>query len=311
MSGPPDVRLTRGQIAEAIQNVLVDYETTEDNWRKNKQDVMNAIAESVNGGSGGEHGGRKGGGEEEAFGGGEREDGGHLNELQARRLVQKREREKQWKAILEHWEGVEGDFRDLDKNFELLGDTLAKARQYWQDTTCKTTQELIDRNDEIAKQGEQIEAVEKRANKIRSTQDKMNAMMNSPASVMGRVWCPAMMLGCCLTLTAILSSSIMGSLNIQMVSDSRTPAPSSEAAAASRCTAEGHRACIAVCDAADTDGNHSLSSYKACVAACGAGCSDDRESGQDSSAQPRGVTVGTIAVACVAVGAAVLPGLSV
>jgi hypothetical protein len=202
MEEDPAQQLTRGQIVEAIQNVLLDYETTEQSWLDNKQALLDQISQSV-----------KGGGEE--AGGGEAS--AAMNTMQSARLVQKREREEQWKGLLEHWEGVEGDFHDLDKNFEMLGEVLDKARQYWRDTTLKTTEALIARNDEIAKQGDEMKAVEARASKIRTKQDEMNAMMNSKAVCMGRIVCPIMMFMCCLLLTVTLITSVVARSNPAVV----------------------------------------------------------------------------------------------
>ena len=94
---------------EAIQNVLLDYEITEQNWIDNKQKVLEAITKNVLTASeeGGDH---------------------PVGDLQNQRLLQKQEREVQWQKILEHWKGIEVDFADLDKNFDLLGDVLAKSR---------------------------------------------------------------------------------------------------------------------------------------------------------------------------------------
>ena len=104
-----EVKLSRGQIVEAIQNVLLDYETTEQNWIDNKQKTLDAIARGIQASAdeGGDH---------------------PVAELQNQRLLQKQGMEKKWEELVEHWEGVEEDFNDLDKNFELLGDVLSKAR---------------------------------------------------------------------------------------------------------------------------------------------------------------------------------------
>ena len=207
MEDPPR-KLTRGQIVEAIQNVLLDYETTEQSWLDNKQALLDQISQSVKGSEAGTA--EEGGGGEAAAA---------MNVMQSARLVQKREREEQWKGLLEHWEGVEGDFHDLDKNFEMLEEVLSKARQYWRDTTLKTTEALIARNDEISKQGDERKAVEARENKIRSKQDEMNAMMDSKAVCIGRIVCPIMMFMCCLLLTITLISSVVAKSNLAAVAD--------------------------------------------------------------------------------------------
>jgi len=267
-----DTRLTRGQIVEAIQNVLLDYEITEQNWIDNKQKVLEAITKNVLTASeeGGDH---------------------PVGDLQNQRLLQKQEREVQWQKILEHWKGIEVDFADLDKNFDLLGDVLAKSRAYWADTTLKTTQELINRNDEIVEQGDKMKDIEDRASKVRKTQDKMTSMMESKSNWMGRMICPIIMCLCCCYLFASLSLGIVLRIGVQQGAwnissgngswvkdaagnywngDKNNPSPSYLSPSPSfrhpNCTSTAHIECVDACDA------HAGTNYKKCVTDCSLGC---------------------------------------
>jgi len=270
--------LSRGQILEAIQNVFLVYEITEQNWIDNKQKVLEAITRGV---------------EEMAA----QEGADHpVVELQNQRLLQKQEREHQWKNILEHWEGIEEDFVDLDKNFDLLGEVLAKARTYWEETTLKTTEALITRNDEIIEQGDKMKDIEARAGKVRTTQDRMKGMMESNGTWMGRIICPLLMGFCCcwmfasLTLGVVLRIGVQqGAWNISknesffrnqankaydeylgihpspssVLSDIPSPSPLS---IHPNCTSSVHVACVSACDV------HGGVQYKKCVKDCSAAC---------------------------------------
>ena len=61
--------------------------------------------------------------------------------------------ESQYKELLLHWRGLQDDFKDLDHGFELVDDTLKQGKLYYESTTKKTSQDLIDRNVDIEKQG--------------------------------------------------------------------------------------------------------------------------------------------------------------
>jgi hypothetical protein len=262
------VKLSRGQIVEAIQNVLLDYESTEQNWIDNKQKVLDAITKGV-----------------EESGDGNSDD--HpITQLKNQRLMQKKEREKQWEGILEHWKGVEDDFADVDQKFLLLQTVLSQNRNYWKDTTCKTTEDLISRNDEIMEQGKKMEKIEERANKVKVTQDKMNRMMNSKSQWMGRIICPILMCLCCcylfasLTLTVVLKVGVKQGLwnitdNSTFLTDyakekandiwnpTNVPSPSIHI----NCTATVHLKCVNDCDVHNNGDN-----YKKCVQDCDLGC---------------------------------------
>ena len=257
---------------EAIQNVLLDYETTEQNWIDNKQKTLDAIARGVQASTdgGGDH---------------------PVSELQNQRLLQKQGMEKKWQALVEHWEGVEDDFNDLDKNFELLGDVLSKARIFWKETTCKTTEDLIHRNDEILEQGGKMKVVEERAVKVKATQEKMTTMMESKNEYMGRMCCPILMGLCCCFLFASMTLGTVLRIGVQQgawkISRNEsffglgveagkeaykeyqqsegevTPTPSSLHI---NCTAVVHLKCVNDCDV------HSGSWFKKCVQNCDVGC---------------------------------------
>jgi hypothetical protein len=269
-----DATLSRGQIVEAIQNVLLDYETTEQNWIDNKQKVLEAITSGV---------------EESTE---EGHDDHPINELKNQRLVQKKEREQQWNGILEHWEGVEEDFVDVDQKFILLQTVLGQNRTYWKDTTCKTAEDLIARNDEILEQGEKMKKIEERATKIKTTQDRMTTMMESKSEWMGRLICPILMVLCCCYLFFSLSIGVIlrvgvkeglwnitknqsfaknayahwkeGKDDVVVPSPSLSPSPSSSIH--KNCTATNHIACVNACD------GHGDTYYRTCVQHCDAGC---------------------------------------
>ena len=256
--------LSRGQIVEAIQNVLLDYETTEQNWIDNKAKTLAAITRGV----------------EEST----EESSAHpITELKNQRLLQKKEREVQWKGILEHWEGVEEDFQDLDQNFTSLSDVLDKSRTFWKETTCKTAEDLITRNEEILEQGDKMKTIEERANKVKTTQDRMKGMMESKGEWMGRITCPLLMLFCCcylfLTMTfgIVTRLGLVGNLTLADAANATgnlynemtatdTKDGTSTKCVTKCCTAESHLACVNSCD------SHEGREYKTCVQDCDLGC---------------------------------------
>ena len=109
---------TRGQVLEAVLNIQMDFDVSKANWDKTKEDLLKKI------GSG---------------------EAGNNDVNSEAELAQIKE-EKQYKELLLHWRGLQEDFKDLDHGFELVEDTLKQGKLYYESTTKKTSQDLIDRN---------------------------------------------------------------------------------------------------------------------------------------------------------------------
>jgi len=104
-------------------NVQMDFDVSKETWDKNKTDLLQSIHDDEN-----------------------------LGETNSKtKLAQLHEVEK-YTELNSHWKGLQEDFQDLDKGFELVEDTLKQGRSYFETTTVKTMDKLVDRNIEINKQ---------------------------------------------------------------------------------------------------------------------------------------------------------------
>ena len=104
-------------------NVQMDFDVSKETWDKNKADLLQSIHEDES-----------------------------LGETNSKtKLAQMHEVEK-YTELNSHWRGLQEDFQDLDKGFELVEDTLKQGRSYFETTTVKTMDKLVDRNNEINKQ---------------------------------------------------------------------------------------------------------------------------------------------------------------
>ena len=167
---------TRGQVLEAVLNIQMDFDVSKANWDKTKEDLLKKI------GSG---------------------EAGNNDVNSEAELAQIKE-EKQYKELLLHWRGLQEDFKDLDHGFELVEDTLKQGKLYYESTTKKTSQDLIDRNVEIEKQGEHMEKILEKGDKIEKTQEGMNKCMNSQTKCLDRIYCLLFLLCLVMTLTVLL-----------------------------------------------------------------------------------------------------------
>ncbi len=167
---------SRGQVLEAVLNIQMDFDVSKATWDKNKEDLLKKIGSGEAG----------------------------TDEVNSEAQIAQIKEEKQYKELLLHWRGLQEDFKDLDHGFELVQDTLKQGKLYYETTTKKTSQDLIDRNDEIEKQGEHMEKILEKGDKIEKTQEGMNKCMNSGTKFFDRIYCLLFLLCLVMTLTVLL-----------------------------------------------------------------------------------------------------------
>lgn len=172
---------SRGQVLEAVLNVQLDYDITKTQWDQNKKDLLKNVENDTG-----------------------------LEGTMSKTKMQQMKEVEQYKELVGHWEGLQQDFQDLDHGFELVEDTLKQGKKFYEDTTVKTMQKLVDRNDEIREQGKHMDKVLDKSLKIKETQDGMNKCMNSQTKFMDRLGCLLCLLCLTMTLTCLLIVKLVG-----------------------------------------------------------------------------------------------------
>ena len=175
-NSPESGAWSRGQVLEAVLNVQMDFDVSKKQWDKNKDDLLEKIGSGQSG----------------------------PEDVNSQMQLAQLKEESQYKELLLHWRGLQDDFKDLDHGFELVDDTLKQGKLYYESTTKKTSQDLIDRNVDIEKQGKHMEKILEKGDKIKKTQEDMNKCMNSKAACLNRMGCLLVLLCLVLTLTVIL-----------------------------------------------------------------------------------------------------------
>ena len=175
-SGPESDAWSRGQVLEAVLNVQMDFDVSKKQWDKNKEQLLEKIGSGKCG----------------------------PDDVNSQMQLAQLKEESQYKELLLHWRGLQDDFKDLDHGFELVEDTLKQGKLYYESTTKKTSQDLIDRNVDIEKQGKHMEKILEKGDKIKKTQEDMNKCMNSKSACLNRIYCLLILLCLVLTLTVIL-----------------------------------------------------------------------------------------------------------
>lgn len=181
---------SRGQILEAVLNVQLDYDITKATWDKNKKDLLENISKSDK-----------------------------MEGAKSKTKLQQLKEVEKYKELVGHYEGLLEDFEDLDKGFELVEDTLNQGKAYFENTTVKTMDKLVERNDEIRDQGEHMDRVLDKSTKIKETQDGMNKCMNSPTKFMDRLGCLLLLLLLVMILTCLLIVQLVNKFSPGLVDE--------------------------------------------------------------------------------------------